>query len=225
MTHRLAPSYRSAEGELERHFRETHEVMTTRQLRSAFGGAGSLSTYADYIKRWKAESIDRSGALSTLLALRSHLENFSSKTELLLRTLSEELVSCPIDCSMNGDDEQSHSGLEEEEISIGQRLRKYWASDEMLTEPRGYRMASLLHEAARTSKARFLDQNADEKAHDAQPDHDRQHLAADRSHAAEPDDNPFLSRADTSSLQAALPLGKNPSGTDERKTANDEGAN
>lgn len=229
MANRKAPTYEVACDELDRHFSKNHQVLTTRQLKTACGGCGSNETYHEYIARWRASRVERSGALSTLLSIRNHADSSKKTIDLLLDTLSQQLTMCPLDLADVSDDaedanEQGSAG-QPVEIGYGQQDRQIAPA----ASPQNHdtKIDRLATEAARASEARFQGESAP--------------FAPERKYRTEATEAPVrdgempspwpaeqsstsLSRSDTGSRQAALPLGANQSDTDERETLHDRGA-
>jgi|GEM_PF-2390025 hypothetical protein len=231
MTKKLAPPFEVACEELDSYFRKTHHIMTTRQLKAACGGYGSNETYLEYIRRWTAERVERTGVLSTVLSLHKQIESFTKTTDLLLGTLSDQLRMCPIEFST--EDEENASFIERAADLGNSPVNPHNA---MASENPGVhapeedspaRVARLADSAARASEARFLDENtvvASEKQHRVEPT-DGASPSTRPAPIAPETDNTSLSRDEMGSPQAALPLGTNQSVTDERETVHDRSAN
>lgn len=232
MTKKMAPSFEVACGELDRHFARTHRVFSTRQLKAACGGSGSNETYVDYITRWRADRIERSGVLATVLSLQNHINSFTKTTELMLGTLSDQLRMCPIDLA-DEDPEQPEGPNEDERRSAADVADRDRRSARALDQqPRSdfgdqerAKIERLSGAAAQTSEARFLDQSASsssEKDHRRDPFVDDVPFEFRRPETTE-NSNASLSRADMGSRQAALPLGTDKPSEGERETRHDGG--
>ena len=231
MTKKLAPPFEAACEELDSYFRKTHHIMTTRQLKAACGGHGSNETYLEYIRRWTAERVERTGVLSTVLSLHNQIESFTKTIDLLLSTLSDQLRMCPIESST--EDEEGASFIESTADHGNDSTNPHTA---MTSENPGVhaseedsptRVARLADSAAQASEVRFLDENtvdASEKQHRGELTDGASPSARPTPIAPETGDA-SLSRAETGSRQAALPLGTTQSATDERETMHDRRAN
>ncbi len=229
MASRKAPTYEVVCEELDRHFVKTHQVPTTRQLKTACGGSGSNETYHDYIARWRADRVERSGALSTLLSIRNHVDSSKKMMDLLVDTLSQQLAMCPVDlndASVGADGGGDGSSVEE---PVGQDDRK--SADQGAIPPteqdRQIEIDRLAANAARASEARFHSEEmpfAPERAYRTTPVETPDRNGEPKSPFSPEEKDTSLSRADTGSQQAALPLGANQSGTGERETRHDGGA-
>lgn len=230
MTDKLAPPYQDACSKLDNHFGKTHQVLTTRQLKAACGGSGSNETYLQYIVRWRADRIERTGVLSTVLSLHSHIDSFTKTTNLLLKTLSEQLRMCPTEIAK---DEVISSDLVESAFDKSHTASEYDAAKACRTENfetdgerHPARIEHLAQSAAENSEARFLDKapsTSPERGHFAKP---VEQELPDQDYPASPfkEDSSF-SRAEMGSQSAALPVGSNQSGTDEKETIYDRGVN
>lgn len=231
MTKKLAPPFEVACEELDSYFRKTHHIMTTRQLKAACGGYGSNDTYLEYIRRWMAERVERTGVLSTVLSLHNHIESFTKTTDLLLGTLSDQLRMCPIEFST--EDEESASFIESAADRGNGPVNPLTATTSenagahVPEEHSPARVARLADSAAQASEVRFLDEDtvgASEKQHRVEPKDGASPSARPAPLASETEDT-SLSRDEMGSRQAALPLGTNQSVTDERETVHDRSAN
>ncbi|MBH9537062.1 hypothetical protein [Novosphingopyxis sp. YJ-S2-01] len=231
MTKKLAPPFEAACEELDSYFRKTHHIMTTRQLKAACGGYGSNETYLEYIRRWTAERVERTGVLSTVLSLHKQIESFTKTTDLLLGTLSDQLRMCPIEFST--EDEAGASFIESaadrgnSSVNSPTAISNEIAGAHAPEEDSPARIARLAGSAAQASEARFLDENAvgaSEKQHRGEPTDGASPSARPTAIAPETGDA-SLSRDEMGSRQAALPLGTNQSVTDERETMHDRSAN
>ncbi len=229
MTNKLAPPFESACVELDRHFRQTHQVLTTRQLKAACGGFGSNETYLEYIVRWRAERIERTGVLSTVLSLHNHIDSFTKTTTLLISTLSEQLRMCPIELP---DEDHMNSGVVEaaidrEHYTANEKVAPANHSDDaqFASEQTPARIDQLAEAAAKASEVRFLDEAAlsgPERDYESAPV--ERELPLDEEYSASPfDEKTSFSRSDTGRQSAALPGGTNQSGTDEKEAIYDRG--
>ena len=231
MTKKLAPPFAVACEELDSYFRKTHHIMTTRQLKAACGGYGSNETYLEYIRRWTAERVERTGVLSTVLSLHKQIESFTKTTDLLLGTLSDQLRMCPIESST--EDEEDTSFLESAaDLGNGPVYSPTATTSEIAgahvpEEDSPARVARLADSAAQASEARFLDDNTvvPSETQDRVEPADGASPSARPAPIAPETENTSLSREEMGSLQAALPLGTNQSVTDEMETAHDRSAN
>jgi hypothetical protein len=70
-----APPYGVAKIHLDTHFNKTAKVLSTRDLKAACGGEGSLETYLHYIKRWQSERLQGSGIIPALFAMKQQLHS------------------------------------------------------------------------------------------------------------------------------------------------------
>lgn len=70
-----APPYEVAKMHLDTHFNKTAKILSTRDLKAACGGEGSLETYLHYIKRWQSERLQGSGIIPALFAMKQHLQS------------------------------------------------------------------------------------------------------------------------------------------------------
>jgi hypothetical protein len=229
MASRKAPTYEVACDELDRHFVKNHQVLTTRQLKAACGGSGSNETYHEYIARWRADRVERSGALSTLLSIRNHVDSSKKTMDLLVDTLSQQLAMCPldfIDASAEADGGGDGSSIEE---PVGQDDRQSAGQGAIpaTEQDRQIEIDRLAANAARASEARFHREEmpfAPERAYRPTPVETPERNGEPKSPFPQQEKDAFLSRADRGSQQAALPLGANQSGTGERETRHDGGA-
>ncbi len=231
MTKKLAPPFEVACEELDSYFRKTHHIMTTRQLKAVCGGYGSNETYLEYIRRWTAERVERTGVFSTVLSLHKQIESFTKTTDLLLGTLSDQLRMCPIEFST--EDEEGASFIESVAdrgncpVNPNAAMTSENAGAHVPEENSPARVARLADSAAQASEARFFDDNtvvASEKQHRVEPTDGA--LASVRPTPIAPETgDTSLSRDEMGSRQAALPLGTNQSVTDERETMHDRSAN
>lgn len=231
MANKLAPPFQEACVELDRHFAKTHQVLTTRQLKAACGGSGSNETYLEYIVRWRAERIERTGVLSTVLSLHNQIESFTKTTALLLTTLSGQLRMCPIEIPndevVNSD--LVESAFEDEHTASGHGAAKVRDKDaiQAADDHRVADIEQLAEAAAKASEARFLDEallTAPERSLEAVPV--ERELPLDQDYPASPfEEDISFSRDDMGRRSAALPDGTNQSGTDEKETTYDRGAN
>ncbi|HAG37200.1 MAG TPA: hypothetical protein DCL34_10360 [Erythrobacter sp.] len=216
---------------LDSYFRKTHQIMTTRQLKAACGGFGSNETYLEYITRWRAERVEMTGVLSTLLTLHNHMESFAKTTDLLLGTLSNQLQMCPIDFSAEDEERPSiverpadnqHEPVNPDTATTHDKVDAQFSEDH---SPE--RVERFAETAAQASEARFHDRDAvaaSEKQHRAEPTDGVAPSDWPAPMSAETEGS-SLSRGDMGSRQAALPLGTNQSGTDERETVHDRSSN
>lgn len=226
MASKKAPTYEVACDELDRHFVKTHQVLTTRQLKSVCGGSGSNETYHEYIARWRADRVERSGALSTLLSIRNHVDSSKKTMDLLVDTLSQQLAMCPLDltdASAEADDDGDEASIEE---PVGQDDRQ--GADQgtipATEKDREIEIARLAANAAQASEARFHSEEmpfAPERSYRSTPVETPERNGEPKSPFPQDEKDASLSRADTGSQQAALPLGANQSGTGERETRHD----
>ena len=60
---------------LDTHFNKTAKILSTRDLKAACGGEGSLETYLHYVKRWQSERLQGSGIIPALFAMKQHLQS------------------------------------------------------------------------------------------------------------------------------------------------------
>lgn len=231
MTQKLAPPYDQACIELDRHFSKTHQILTTRQLKAACGGSGSNETYLEYIVRWKAERINRTGVLSTVLSLHNHVESFTKTTSLLLSTLSEQLRMCPIKIPDEGDESSMREeGASDQEFATSEDDAAHVNGEQGghtgAEQPPG-RIEQLAETAAKVSESRYLDDDArhlSERVDRTVPVDRETPLDQPGPEAPRAKDDSFF-RADTGSHSAALPLSMSQSETDEREILHDRGAN
>ncbi|MEL7684464.1 hypothetical protein AAG594_09030 [Citromicrobium bathyomarinum] len=228
MTQKLAPAYEVAREKLNNYFNTTHQIMTTRQLKAACGGSGSNETYLEYISRWRAERIESTGVLSSLLSLQNSIESFAKSIHLQLSTISDQLRMCPIEihpadvesaCAVEDAVDRKPDPIESDSPTPSAQDAKWTAYEE-----RDARVAKLRAGAAEASEARFLDEDPEATSDDAyRSDAPERATPSDDASTREPDDT-SLSRDDTGSRQTALPLGTNQSGPDERETIHDRRA-
>ena len=229
MASRKAPTYEVACDELDRHFVKNHQILTTRQLKTACGGSGSNETYHEYIARWRADRVERSGALSTLLSIRNHVDSSRKTMDLLVDRLSQQLAMCPLDlpdASAEADDDGDGESIEE---PVGQEDRQRADQGHILAteQDRKIEIDRLSANAAQASEARFHGEEmpfAPERAYRSTMVETPKRNGELKSPFPQDENDTSLSRADTGSQQAALPLGANQSGTGERETRHDGGA-
>lgn len=88
-----APPYEVAKMHLDTHFNKTAKILSTRDLKAACGGEGSLETYLHYVKRWQSERLQGSGIVPTLLGLKQQLLANTAIVEAMVDQALRQLTS------------------------------------------------------------------------------------------------------------------------------------
>lgn len=230
MAEKSAPPFEQARHILDEHFNRTFDILTVRQLKSACGGNGSLSTYSEYRERWRQDRVSRSGVISTFLALQNQIDAFTKTLNNTVDNLRSQFKGIPL--SMPDDDmlrEADRTHAPSEAGSVYERKEPIRTTEAVPLEPdhsERERLRKLAEIAAAKSTPRFLDESPAEGAVVGRPEANHERASpSNRSEqkALEKEVDP-LSRADTSGHQATLPLGANQSRRDERGTMDDGGA-
>ena len=230
MTKKSAPAFEHACAILDAHYNQSLKILTVRQLKSACGGSGSLSTYSEYRDRWRQDRILQSGIFSTLLVFESQIEGFAKGATHTLNTLRSQMQTVPL---FMPDDEalpEADPTKPAEDASLeGEKegtIRTTEAVPNESVESENEGVKRLAEIAAAKSEPRFLDGSSRQgDAGDKDAVHPERAMPRERFEKEAPEkEKAPLSRADMGGQQSTLPLGANQSRGDERGTMHDGGA-
>ncbi|MEE4211603.1 MAG: hypothetical protein V2I43_20345 [Parvularcula sp.] len=112
---RKAPGFDEAKAQIEHHVARSGKIPSVRALKAACGGAGSNETYQQFIERWKAERMQSSGILSTLIAIKGQVEAHAQ----IINTMIEQVMRpAALIGEPTGDGDQDDDAADNEQIDV-----------------------------------------------------------------------------------------------------------